>query len=98
MAVKPLPTDQYHIEQCEKFCTAVETLIESDEQISKKRESTTGKRGTRMTYIEAVLNVAEKFKVEPDLAAAYLNPEIKEKLRIDFENKHWLPRSAQLPF
>jgi hypothetical protein len=98
MAVKSVPTDQYHIEKCETFCAAVEDMIAADERIQTKKDSDTGRRGKRLTYIEAVLAIAEKNRIEPDLAAHYLNPEIKEKLRIDYENIHWLPRSAKLPF
>ena len=95
---KSLPQDQYHIQNCTAFCEDVETLIAESNKQADDRVAATGKPTTRLTYVEAVLEVAERRKVEPDLAAAYVSPEIKEKMQSEWENKHMLPKSAKLPF
>ena len=98
MAKSVLPTDQYHIEKCAQFCTEVEALIDKSNLQADKKESTTGRKALRLTYIEAVLAVAENLRIEPDLAGAYINPKIKEQLQIEAENRRMIPRSSHLPF
>lgn len=98
MGARQLSQDQYHIETCSRFCADVEALVQESNKKADDREKATGRPTVRLNYIEAVLVVAERRKIEPDLAAAYLNPEIKEKLRIEYENRHMLPKSAKLPF
>jgi hypothetical protein len=76
------PQDQLHIQDCTKFCTEVETLVATK----------------RMGYMEAVLYLAEKRGIEPEGAAAYLNPHIKERIRIEATDLNLMPRTASLPF
>lgn len=95
---KTLPQDQYHIENCTRFCSDVETLIAESEVKADERVAATGKPTSRLTYVEAVLTIAERRKIEPDLAAAYLSPEIKAKMQFEWETKHMLPKTAKLPF
>jgi hypothetical protein len=95
---KNLPQDQYHIELCTQFCADVEALINESNKKADERVAKAGKATTRLGYVDAVLIVAERRKIEPDLAAAYLNPEIKQKMQQEWENKHMLPKSARLPF
>src|SRR4051812_41705822 len=97
--MKGIPVqDAIHIENCTRFCEEVEQLIDISNKQAAEREAKTGKKTSKLGYVEAVLVVAEKRRIEPDLAAAYLNPEIKEKLRFEYEDRHMLPRSAKLPF
>jgi hypothetical protein len=91
---KVQPQDQYHIKLCEEFCEDVETLVRE----SNEKADTTGRKFLRLNYIESVLLVAEKRHIEPDFAATYLSPIIKEKLRHEYEIRHMLPKSARLPF
>ena len=95
---KTLPHDQFHIDLCTAFCADVETLITESNKKADEREAKTGKSTSRLGYVEAVLTVAERRKIEPDLAAAYVNPEIKRKMQFEWENKHMLPKTARLPF
>lgn len=95
---KTLPQDQYHIELCTQFCADVEALITESNRKADERVAKTGKPTQRLGYVDAVLITAERRKIEPDLAAAYLNPEIKQKMQQEWENKHMLPKTAKLPF
>jgi hypothetical protein len=95
---KNLPQDQYHIELCTQFCADVEALINESNKKADERAERSGKPTARLGYVEAVLTVAERRKIEPDLAAAYLNPEIKMKMQQEWENRHMLPKTAKLPF
>jgi hypothetical protein len=95
---KTLPQDQYHIENCARFCADVEALITESNKKADERVAATGKPTSRLGYVEAVLTVAERRKIEPDLAAAYLTPEIKAKMQFEWESKHMLPKTARLPF
>lgn len=95
---KALPQDQFHVEKCIAFCEAVEALIFDSNMKADEREASTGKPTSRLSYIDAVLIIAERQKIEPDLAATYINPVIKRKMQSEWENKHMLPKSARLPF
>ena len=95
---KTLPQDQYHIENCARFCADVEALISDSNKKADDRVASTGRPTARLGYVDAVLIVAERRKIEPDLAAAYLSPDIKQKMQSEWENKHMLPKTARLPF
>ena len=95
---KTLPQDQYHIELCTQFCADVEALITESNKKADDRVVKSGKPTNRLGYVDAVLIIAERRKIEPDLAAAYLNPDIKQKMQQEWENKHMLPKTAKLPF
>lgn len=93
------PQDALHIQKCQEFCDAVEALIQDSESRAKEIElANDSRKAIRLTYIDAVLTVAERLKIDPDLAAAYLNPRIKEQLRAEYESRHMLPKTAKLPF
>jgi hypothetical protein len=77
-----LPQDQLNIETCTRFCTDVESLVANN----------------GLSYIEAVVHLADLRKIEEALAANYLNPDIIEKVRIEGENRNMLERTASLPF
>lgn len=93
------PQDQIHVQNCIEFCNDVETLVAESNTKADEVETTEGRKSPlRLSYIDAVLVIAERRKIEPDLAAAYINPQIKEKLRAEYESRHMLPKSARLPF
>lgn len=92
------PQDSFHIANCMSFCNEVETLIAASNKKADEREENTNRKTLRLGYVEAVLVVAEKRRIEPDLAAAYLNPEIKSKLRKEWEQKNMIHQKAKLPF
>jgi hypothetical protein len=99
MGVRQLPQDQLHIENCTQFCAEVEALIkESNRKADEREQNAGGRKTSRLGYVEAVLVIAERRHIEPDLAASYVSPEIKQKMAMEWENKHMLPKKARLPF
>jgi hypothetical protein len=103
MGAKQLPQDQVHIENCTRFCADVEALILESNQKADERDAASLAAGRktktpRIGYVDAVLVIAERRKIEPDLAASYISPEIKQKLAMEWEAKHRLPKKARLPF
>ena len=99
MAVRQLPQDALHIENCARFCADVESLmLESNKKADERDATTNGHKTSRLGYVEAVLVVAERRHIEPDLAASYVSPGIKQKMALEWENKHMLPKKARLPF
>jgi hypothetical protein len=102
-ARQQLPQDQLHIENCTRFCADVEALIAESDKKADERDAANAAAGRknktpRIGYVEAVLVIAERRKIEPDLAASYISPEIKQKLALEWESKHRLPKKARLPF
>jgi hypothetical protein len=93
-----VPQDQFHVEKCIVFCEQVEALIVASNLKADERETSTGKPTSRLGYVDAVLIVAERQKIEPDLAALYLSPSIKQQMQLEWENRNLLPRTAKLPF
>ena len=103
MGVRQLPQDALHIENCTRFCGDVEALIAESNKKADERDAANAASGNksktpRIGYVEAVLVVAERRHIEPDLAASYISPDIKQKLAIEWESKHRLPKKARLPF
>ena len=98
MAVRQLPQDALHIENCTQFCAEVEALVKESSKKADEREIENGCKTFRLDYIDAVLVVAERRKIEPDFAASYISPDIKQKMAIEWEKKHMLPKKARLPF
>jgi hypothetical protein len=103
MGVRQLPQDQLHIENCTQFCAEVEALIKQSNLMADERDIANAASGRktktpRLEYIEAVLVIAERRRIEPDLAASYISPDIKQKLTVEWEDRHRLPRKARLPF
>lgn len=95
---KNFPQDQLHIENCTKFCTKVEALVAESNVKADETELATGRKRPRLTYIQAVLIVAEEQNIEEAMAAAYLSPDIKDKIRVEAENLNMIEKSASLPF
>lgn len=103
MAVRQLPQDQAHIENCTRFCADVEALITESNKKADERDTANASNGIktktpRIGYVEAVLVIAERRKIEPDFAASYLSADIKQKLSLEWEAKHRLPKKGRLPF
>ena len=95
---KTLPQDQYHIELCTQFCADVEALITESNKKADDRVAKSGKPTNRLGYVDAVLIIAERRKIEPDLAAAFCSPDIKMKMTVEWESKHMIPKTGRLPF
>ena len=103
MGVKNLPQDQLHIQNCVSFCDEVEALITESNKKADERDEYAAASGNkqktpRLGYVQAVLAIAEKRRIEPEYAASYLNPSIKQKLQLEWESNHMIQKSAKLPF
>ena len=103
MGAKQLPQDQVHIENCTRFCAEVEALIIESNKKADERDAANAAAGCktktpRIGYVDAVLVIAERRKIEPESAGSYISPEIKQKLAMEWEAKHRLPKRARLPF
>jgi hypothetical protein len=48
-------------------------------------------------YIMAVLQTCDKLGIDPSTVNKYISRPIKEKIRIEGEKNHMLPRSPSLP-
>jgi hypothetical protein len=103
MGVKQQPQDQVHIEKCIKFCADVEAFFTESNKKADERDANNAASGSktktpRIGYVDAVLTIAEKSNIEPDLAASYISPDIKQKLAAEWETRHRLPKKSRLPF
>jgi len=50
-----------------------------------------------VSYIDAVIAVCERFGIEPQVAAKFLNKPIIERLRAEGQGLNLLPKKAKLP-
>jgi len=96
--LKSFPQDQLHIENCTKFCNEVKALVEASNRKADATKADTGHNRPRLSYMQAVLTVAERRGIEEAMAAAYLSPDIKDKIRIEAENLNMISKSATLDF
>jgi len=64
-----------------RFCKEVETMVQDRD----------------MGYMDAVLELCEKHSLEPASAAKLLSKPIIEKIQVEGQNIHLLPRSGVLP-
>jgi len=62
------------------FCNRVEKYVQKN----------------RCSYLEAITDVCEDMQIEPLLAAKYVSKPIKERLRVEFEQKNFLPKTPKL--
>jgi len=96
MGAKLQPQDAMFLHRCKDFSTAVERLISISNSQADAREEQSGCKTVRMTYLDAIMETARQFNLEPDLAAAYINSEIKEKLQTECEERRMIPKTAKL--
>lgn len=61
------------------------SIMNLDHDFSKEVEETTQKRKNGK-YIETILDLCEKYGIEPESAAKLLSKPIREKLKAEFEN------------
>jgi hypothetical protein len=64
-----------------RFCREVEAMVSDKE----------------MGYMEAVLALCEQHNIEPESAAKLLSKPIIEKIQVEGQEIHLLPRSGALP-
>ena len=54
-------------------------------------------RQDRLSHIEAILYLCEKYGIEPQDCKKYVSNVIKDKLEAEAMNLHYIPKSAELP-
>lgn len=67
----------------------------SNSRFPKEVETHVTKYG--VSYIDAVIAVCERFGIEPQVAAKFLNKPIIERLRAEGQSLNLLPKKAKLP-
>ena len=67
----------------------------SNSRFPKEVETHVKKYG--VSYIDAVIAVCERFGIEPQVAAKFLNKPIIERLRAEGQSLNLLPKKAKLP-
>ena len=67
----------------------------SNSRFPKEVETHVKKYG--VSYIDAVIAVCERFGIEPQVAAKFLNKPIIERLRAEGQGLNLLPKKAKLP-
>jgi hypothetical protein len=73
----------------------LEDMEVTNSRFPKEVETHVGKYG--VSYIDAVIAVCERFGIEPQVAAKFLNKPIIEKIRAEGQNLNLLPKKAKLP-
>ena len=64
-----------------KFSKLVETVVRQD----------------RLSHMEAILHLCEKYGIEPEDCKKYVSNVIKDKLEAEAMNLHYMAKSAELP-
>ena len=54
-------------------------------------------RQDRLSHMEAILYLCEKYGIEPQDCKKYVSNVIKDKLEAEAMNLHYIPKSAELP-
>ena len=54
-------------------------------------------RQDRLSHMEAILHLCEKYGIEPEDCKKYISNVIKDKLEAEAMNLHYMPKSAELP-
>lgn len=50
-----------------------------------------------MTYVETIIHFCEEHSLEPENIAAMINPSLKAKLEINFQDMNYIKKTAKLP-
>ena len=54
-------------------------------------------KNTELSYMEAVLDYAQKSEIEPEAMAKMLNQSIKDKIEVEAQSLNMLKKTAKLP-
>jgi hypothetical protein len=54
-------------------------------------------RQDRLSHMEAILYLCEKYEIEPEDCKKYVSNVIKDKLEAEAMNLHFIPKSNELP-
>jgi hypothetical protein len=53
-------------------------------------------RGSKMTYMDAVLEYCKQNYLEPEDVSKLINKSLKDKIEMNFRDLNYLPKQAQL--
>ena len=53
-------------------------------------------KSKRMSYMDAVLYVCNEKDIEPERIVRFIDKSLKEKIQLDAEELHYLPKSSRL--
>lgn len=75
------------------------SIINIEENFSKEIEELCKTKKEGFAYIDAILELCEKYAVEPESVAKLLNKPIREKLKAEFEDRNMLrgSKKSRLP-
>ena len=65
-----------------------------EKEFSKEVETHVSKNNSG--YLETVIELCDKYDIEPELASKYLSKPIKEKIRVEGEERNLLPKTPKL--
>ena len=54
-------------------------------------------RKDELSYMEAVIELCERYEIDPECAATFLTKPIKEKIEKEASDLNMLPRASRLP-
>jgi hypothetical protein len=54
-------------------------------------------RQDRLSHMEAILHLCEKYGIEPEDCKKYVSNVIKDKLEAEAMNLHYIPKQNELP-
>ena len=54
-------------------------------------------RQDRLSHMEAILYLCEKYEIEPEDCKKYVSNVIRDKLEAEAMNLHFIPKSNELP-
>lgn len=69
--------------------------IQSAKQFADKIEKVVS--DTKMNYLDSILYYCEENRMEPETAASLVGGKLKQKLREEAEELHFLPKTSKLP-
>jgi hypothetical protein len=75
-------SEMYQVDKATAFCRAVVDAV----------------RQRRMSHMDAVLWVAEKNNIEPEMAATLINSDIKDRIRVEAADLNMLKKTGTLQF
>ena len=74
-----------------------DTTVEFMTKVKLSKLVETVVRQDRLSHMEAILHLCEKYGIEPEDCKKYVSNVIKDKLEAEAMNLHYMAKSAELP-
>lgn len=84
-----------------------ETVVESDEFVITKKFKNANEFSLhiedlaiqrKVTFLDAVLDYCKEFDIDPESLKSLVNPQLKEKIRVDAEQANLMKKRGMLDF